>query len=181
MSVLHRGIHGHIAHLLHCDSSMASLKFLTWNVHGLRDKLKCTAVFSFLKSQRSDVIVFGETHVQGFLQQALWCPWISWAYHATHTTYSRGVLVLVAKLVSFELQSVTLDPQGRYVFIHAKIAGNTILILAYCIPPFNSTIFSEVFSFMAKYPATSAIWLGDFNMVTNARSRHQVWPPNGEL
>lgn len=147
---------------------MARLKFLTWNVRGLGDKLKRTAVFSFLKNQRAGVIVLVETHVQGHLQRALRRLSIGWAYHATHTSYSRGISVLVSKSVPFEVQSVVLDPQGRYLFLYAKIAGNSILILAWYIPPpFNATILSEGFSFMAKYQGVLAIWVGDFNIVTN--------------
>lgn len=68
---------------------MASLKFLTWNVRGLRDKIKSAAVLAFLKKQRADVMVLVETHVEGRLQMALRRPWVGWAYHSTYTSHSR--------------------------------------------------------------------------------------------
>lgn len=41
---------------------MASIKFLTWNVWGLREKIKRSAALAFLKKQRADVVVLVETH-----------------------------------------------------------------------------------------------------------------------
>lgn len=93
---------------------------------------------------------------------ALKRPWIGWAYHSTYTSHSRGVTFLIAKSTHFELRGSEVDPLGRYVFLHAVIYGEPILILAlYVPPPFNSSLLSESFGFMALYPATPAIWLGD--------------------
>lgn len=44
---------------------MANLKFLIWNIRGIRDKLKRTAVFTCLKTYRADITVLVETHVTG--------------------------------------------------------------------------------------------------------------------
>lgn len=43
--------------------------------------------------------------------------------------------------------------------------GEPFLLLAFYIPPpFSATVVMEEFSFMARYPTTPAIWLGDFNI-----------------
>lgn len=145
---------------------MNSLKFLLWNVRGLRNKVKRTATLTFLKSQHADVIMLVETHVTGHLQSSLKKPWVGWAYHATHTSYSRGASVLVAKRVPFELVLLQTDQKGRYVFLHATINGSPILILAcYVPPPYNSNVVKEGLAFMLQYPAVPAVWMGDFNMI----------------
>lgn len=54
---------------------MVSIKFLTWNAGGLRDRVKQSATLSFLKKQRADVGVLVETHVEGRLQLALRRSW----------------------------------------------------------------------------------------------------------
>lgn len=144
---------------------MSSLKFLTWNVRGLRNRIKRTAVLTFLKSQHADIITLAETHVTGHLQSSLKKPWIGWAYHATHTSYSRGMLILVAKRVPFKLVLLQTDQQGRYVLIHATINGSPILILScYVPPPYNSLVIKEGLAFMTQYPSIPAVWMGDFNM-----------------
>lgn len=143
---------------------MNSLKFLTWNIRGLRNKNKSTTTLTFLKSQHADVIKLVETHVTGRLQSSLKKPWVGWAYHATHTSYFRGVSILIAKRVPFELILLQTDRQGRYVFVHAAINGSPILILAcYVPPPYNSTV-KEGLDFMSQYPAVLTVCMGEFNM-----------------
>lgn len=84
-------------------------------------------------------MVLVEIHVTGQLQLALKRPLIGWDYHATHTPYSRGISILIAKTVQFGIISVHVDPQGRFVFLHGTIYGKPYLILACYIPlPYNS-------------------------------------------
>ena len=45
--------------------NMSAIKFLTWNVRGLREKIKRSAALAFLKKQRADVVVLVETHIEG--------------------------------------------------------------------------------------------------------------------
>lgn len=114
---------------------MGTLKFLTWNVRGLREKIKRSAALTFLKKQHADILVLVDTHVEGRLQMALRRPWVGWAFHSTYTSHARGVSVLVAKSVQFELIEVSTDPQGRYVFLSVKLYGEPFLILAFYVPP----------------------------------------------
>lgn len=114
---------------------MTTLKLLTWNVRGLSNRVKRSAVFTFLKKQRADVVVLAKTHVDGRLQMALKRPWIGWAYHWTHSSQARRVFILIAKSVHFELCDILSDSQGRYIFLSAKIYGESFLILAVYVPP----------------------------------------------
>ena len=147
---------------------MTALKFLTWNVRGMRDKVKRSAILAFLKKQRADIMVLVETHVEGRLQMALRRPWVGWAFHSTHTPHARGVSILVAKSVHFELCTISTDPQGRYVFLSVKLYGEPFLLLAFYVPPpFAMTVILEGITFMANHPSIQAVWLGDFNTTLN--------------
>lgn len=119
---------------------MIELKCITWNVRGLRAKSKWNAVLSYLKAQRADLILLVETHLTGQLQMAL---------------------------VLLTLRS---DPQGRFLFLHAKLNGLELLILAiYIPPPFQFNVITEGKAFMSQFPTVPAIWLGDFNNVVNGK------------
>lgn len=119
---------------------MASkLKCVTWNVRGVRAKPKRNAALSILKNMQAEIIVLTETHLTGQLLSALKKPWVGWLYHAPYTSNSRGIALLVAKTVQFVLLTLKSDPQGRFLFLHAKINGLELLILAVYIPP-RSTI-----------------------------------------
>lgn len=156
-----------------------SLKFLTWNVRGLRDNIKRAAALTFIKKQRADVVTLVETHIEGRLQMTLRRPWVGWAFHSTHTSHSRGISVLIAKTVHFELCELHTDPQGRFIFISAKLHGEPFLILAvYVPPPFSTSILLEGISFIAKYPTAQTIWMGDFNSTLNEElDRLRPTPP----
>lgn len=61
-----------------------------------------TAFWTFLKAQQADIVVVVEKLVES-LQHALKRPWIGWAFHASHTNYSRGMSILLAKSVPWNL------------------------------------------------------------------------------
>lgn len=130
----------------------------------MRDKIKCSVALSFLKKQRADIVVLVEIHVEGRVWMALKRPWVGWAFHSTHTSHARGVSILVAKSIHFELCEILTDPQGRYVFLYVKRYGQPFLLLAFYIPPpFCATVLTEGFAFMARHSSVQTLWLGDFN------------------
>lgn len=138
---------------------------MTWNVRGLGEKAKRTAVLSHLKSQRADVSILVETHLAGQKQMSLKKPRVGWLYQAPHTTNSRGVAILIAKTVQFQLHTLQLDPQGRSLFLPATIGDLKVLLLAFYIPPpFNFAVLQMGIAFMAQHPTVPAIWAGNFNM-----------------
>lgn len=131
---------------------MANLKFLTWNIRGIRDKIKRAAVFACLKTYRADITILIETHITGQLQLALKRPWIGWAFHATHSPHSRGVSILVAKTTPFAVITIRTDPQGRFIFLHCTLNGSQYLIMAFYIPPpYKSNLVTEGLLYMAQH------------------------------
>lgn len=111
-------------------------------------------------------MVLVETHLTGQLMLTLKKPWVGWLYLAPHTANSRGIAILVAKTAQFTLLTLRSDPQGRFLFLHAKINGLELLILAiYIPPPFQFNVPTEGLTFMSQFPTVPAVWMGDFNNV----------------
>lgn len=76
----------------------------------------------------------------------------------------KGVSILIAKRVPFELITLESDRLGRYIFLHATIGGNSLLILACYTPPlFSIEVVLKGLAFMAQNPSVPAVWMGDFN------------------
>lgn len=139
---------------------MASIKLVAWNVRGLRAKPKRLAVLSHLKQMRADISILAETHITGQLQLALKKPWMGWIYQAPYTNNSRGVAIIIAKTVQFQLHNLRSDQQGRYLFLHATVGGLEVLLLAFYIPPpFQFTALKDGLAFMAQYPAYGLVTL----------------------
>lgn len=61
---------------------MPTVKFITWNVWGIRAKPKRNAVLAYLKAQHADLMVLVETHLTGQLMVTLKKPWVGWLYQA---------------------------------------------------------------------------------------------------
>lgn len=134
------------------------------------------------QKNRANVVALVETHAEGQMQRALRCPWIGWAYRSVHTTHSRGVSLLIAKTTHFELRDSTIDLMGRYIFLRAKLHGDMILLLAFYVPPpFQFTVLTEGFNFMAMHPAVPAIWLGDFNNILDTTLDRMVGSPPSQV
>lgn len=153
-------------HSITTFSGMASLKIVTWNVRGLRDKSKQLAALSHLKRMQADISVLVETHITGQMQMALKSSPPRVSYQAPFTNNSRGIAILIAKTVQFQLHSLQSDRQGRFLFLHASVGGLEVLLLAFYVPPpFQFAILKEGVAFMSKHPTVLAIWMGDFNMV----------------
>lgn len=114
---------------------MPNIKCITWNVRGIRAKPKRNAALSYLKAQQADIMVLVETHLTGQLMLAIKKPWVGWLYQAPHTANSRGFAILVAKTTQFSLLTLRSDPQGRFLFLHARLNGLELLIMAIYIPP----------------------------------------------
>lgn len=147
---------------------MLDVRCLTWNVRGLRATPKRNAVLAYLKTQRADIMVLVETHLTGQLQMALKKPWVGWLYQAPYSAISRGVAILVAKTVQFVLLTLRSDPQGRFLFLNAKVNGLEMLILAFYVPPpFQFSVINEGIAYVSQFPTIPAMWLGDFNNIMN--------------
>lgn len=144
-------------------------------MRGLCEKIKHFAAFTFLKKQRGDVVALVETHVEERLQMALRRPWVGWTFYSAHTSHSRGVSILIAKSVHFELGEICTDTQGRYVFLSTKLYGEPFLLLAFYVPPI--LCLCNHGGFMARHPSIHAVWLGDFNTTLNP-ALYRLQPPS---
>lgn len=121
---------------------------LTWNVRGVRNKIKHTAVLTFLMSQRAYVIVLVETHVTGHLQAALKRPWIGWAYHREES---------LSSLLNLPLSSCS--PYKR-----TDRADICSCMLPWVGLPFWYWHVISQLAFIPQYPMTPSVWMCDFNM-----------------
>lgn len=140
------------------------VKFLTWNVRGLNDRIKRALIFRHLRKLNCDIICLQEIHLLPERLPLLNRPWLGWSYHSTYTNAARGVSILIHRRVHFKLVSVTLDKEGRFVLLNCIIFQQPFLIVGiYIPPPYSSSVVQEVLANLASHPCTPCIWLGDFN------------------
>ena len=146
---------------------MASvLNFVSWNVRGLSDGVKRVAMFTALKKHAAAVVCLQETHLQPDTLAALKRGSYHTQFHSTHSTFSRGVSILIANTTPFELIQSVIDDQGRYVFLLCKIMGICCIIAnVYIPPPYTPECLVKLSQFIALH-SNVPIWvLGDYNNV----------------
>lgn len=143
---------------------MCTVALFSWNVRGIQSPLKCTMVTTILKKYSPAIYVLQDTHLVLETVSRMGFSWVGWAYHSTHTSYSRGVSVLVHCAVDFQMIDKLIDTEGRYVIILCKIHNlKCILAAIYVPPPFTTEVLRLILTYQLGHPDVPLIILGNLN------------------
>ena len=153
---------------------MATTPIVTWNVRGVHDPLKRTMIRSGLKKFLPAIVGLQETHLTKDTVGCLGFSWVGKAYHSTHTSYSRGVSVLIHRSLAYQEMDAVVDALGRYVFLYCKLFTVTmILAFVYIPPPFSREVLQLLLSYLGDKPDIPVMIMGDFNACIDPREdRH---------
>lgn len=100
-------------------------------------------------------------------------PWLKkalgWSFISLNLLkFCRGVSILVRKSLPFRLLGLVLDPDGRYIIIHAMVECLELLLVAVYIPPPASTkLLHKLSPLIANYGTDNLLLMEDFNMTPN--------------
>ena len=97
------------------------LKIVSYNVRGLNNYRKRTAIFKHLKGGQCDIVFLQETYsseevTNKWLQE---CEGKGLFMHGSK--HSRGVAILFRKQLDFEIEEKYLDFKGRFIIVKIKI------------------------------------------------------------
>ena len=112
-----------------------TLSLGSWNVRGLGTAAKRAAVLSMMERNGIELICLQETHLTKNTTDSLQSKRSPIQYNAVHSTYSRGVSILVRAGVRFSCRHTSIDENGRYVFLHCTIDNKMYVIANIYIPP----------------------------------------------
>ena len=144
--------------------SSNKVKFCSWNVRGLREKVKQKKVFSLLKREKVDLALIQESHLNDSEHLKLTYGWVSQVYFSSFTTSSRGVAILVSKSLPFRLETCIKDKYGRFVIINGTLQGEEITIMnIYCPPNYSPEFLTKAFTELTELSSEMALVGGDFN------------------
>lgn len=105
------------------------------NTQGLNSSVKRSLVFQFIKRHNPHICVLQEMHLVGSKTLSLKKTWVGHYYHSTYSNFARGVNILVLKTLPFKLPDLVLDPDGRFVLVHALIHNLPWVLVGLYLPP----------------------------------------------
>lgn len=111
------------------QTDMSAISLVSWNVRGLGHAVKWGKVFAHLKSLKTDIEFLQQSHIKATEQRRLRAKWISQVYQSLFTSKARGVAILFCKSIPFQLASVTMDQNGRYIMITVSITSFPVTFL----------------------------------------------------
>ena len=89
-----------------------SLKIGSWNVRGMGTPAKRAVVFDILDAHKVGLICLQETHYTNDIKKQIQYRKFQYQYHSVHTSYSRGVAILVKRGVVFTCKRAVLMTRG---------------------------------------------------------------------
>lgn len=142
----------------------AAVRFLSWNVKGLNGPVKRTRIFSHLKQLKTDVLFLQETHLRLEDHTRLRKAWVNHIFHSKFNNRSRGVAILINKLIQFSLNAIMADPNGRYVIVSGLLFQTPVLLVNVYAPNWDDAEFSnKLLSSLPNLDTHRLILAGDLN------------------
>lgn len=142
----------------------------SWNVRGLGTPAKRAAVFDMLDIFKIRIACLQETHLNQDTKSQIRNKRFQCQFHSVHTTYSRGVSVLIERGVAFTCRQCKIDVEGRYIFLYCVIENQEyVLANIYIPPPFKLDVLYCLLEFIMDKTSIPIIVVGDFNVVINKK------------
>ena len=147
---------------------MASLKLLSLNVSGLRNKTKRKTLFRQFRKDNFDIICIQESHVTKDVIESWRKEWGGEIIYYEGTSHSKGQLILLKKNFSYEYSIEKQSPRIVAIRINDEAKETCIFnIYAPNCSTENSIFFQELTEAVQDVDVPRKIVCGDFNCVLN--------------
>ena len=152
-----------------------ALNIASLNVNGIRDNVKRTTIFHWLKSQKYDVCMLQETHCNTQQDVTLWSKeWNGKAFWSLGTNMSKGVVFLIKPGLDLDIVKEEKDNEGRYIHIDVKIDDVTFSFINVYAPnnpvdrkKFFNDVNTKILHISQVNQERNIILGGDFNCTQN--------------
>ena len=101
----------------------------TYNVWGLRDKIKLNWIFEYLRINMKGIVFLQETHsVLGY--QSLWeCEWQRKVHLSLGTSNSKGIAILLLNKMDSIIHEIKANEKERYIMLKGVFDGQELTLL----------------------------------------------------
>ena len=157
---------------------MASLKFTTLNVRGIRNNNKRFNVFNWLSSNNYDISFLQETYCTKDFENKFHKGWKGDIVHSiSKSPHCAGVCIMLNHGLDYKILSTFKDNDGRIVLLNIMIQDTEYTICnVYCPTDVRRRIvfLKDAYLFILKHALSkkNLIIGGDFNCITNEIDRY---------
>ena len=154
-------------------ASNCAFKLISLNARGIRTSRKRKAVFKWVTNQMADICFLQETYSTKEVEKVWKKQWKGQMYFSHGSEHSRGTLVLIKNSLEFEMKSVCLDEEGRFVILEALVQGQKFVLVNIYAPNKTSeqiSFFEQIKDELDKIDFEDHCRLiigGDFNVILN--------------
>ena len=147
---------------------MTIYKYLSFNTRGIRKNSKRRKLFSLFHNNKYNFVLLQETHSVATDKRYWQNEWGGKAYFSHGSNLSKGVAILCKPAMSYSVNHIIIDTDGRYIILNLNIENVTIeLINVYCHNVDRTDLISKIGGFIGQHEWDFVIWGGDFNLVFN--------------
>uniref|UniRef100_A0A670KGI2 exodeoxyribonuclease III n=1 Tax=Podarcis muralis TaxID=64176 RepID=A0A670KGI2_PODMU len=163
--------------------TLDTLKFLSWNVNGLNEKIKRNKIQKAIRNKKYDVICFQETHIAKRHRHILVNKKLGVEFVNSDVNKKKGVVIYAKE--RWEPKQICKDEEGRILGIQLNFRGERINVVSVYAPNAKSTeFFGKLESMLLELEPYKLILLGDWNGVPTPsidRSENQRNANRGKL
>jgi len=150
----------------HPNSTIGSLRFLTFNGNGLGTELKLHKVLRWCKRYKPDVVFLQETHFIDKRKSWYKNIWNEDWYHSGDSHNSRGASIMISKKLDYQVIESVIDENSRYVVLNVIIENKPYLLGNYYGPNIDCVEhLEEYFNLLIADNGQEIISAGDYNFV----------------
>ena len=103
--------------------------FVSLNVRGVRDKMKRSKVFSWIRAQKADIVCLQETFWTEDLENHVIKEWNGQVFFCNGSNHARGVSILLSKNLPVEVVNVYCKGNGRAMALRLVYQSKSYLVI----------------------------------------------------
>ena len=111
------------------EKEFTDFKLISLNVLGIRSPKKRKALLMWLKERKCDIIFLQETYSTDEVEDIWRTQWQGELFFSHGTNHSCGVMILVRNDLEFNLKTIQVDNEGRYITMEAEVQSSNFLFV----------------------------------------------------
>lgn len=141
-------------------------RIITLNVNGLQNPIKRGKLIAKMKREQQHIIFWQETHMVKTEHEKLKKMGFKNTFFSSYMNgNARGVAILIANKVDFQLSKQIVDKEGRVVLVRGTLDSKEVTLLNVYRPPGqDKTLINRIFDLIATEVSGVLICGGDWNV-----------------